>query len=97
MRSPRDSVSRSTSRIVSTACVTFWHSTPAAFATALMMSSLITLGRVYEWMAGLEVARGLRPMQRTSMRRPVVVKRGLRSPVGVPGFELVAELPFALV
>jgi len=36
-------------------------------------------------------------LQRTSMRRPVVVKRGLRSPVGVPGFELVAELPFALV
>ena len=36
-------------------------------------------------------------LQRTSMRRPVVVKRGWCSLVGVPGLELLAALPFALV
>ena len=42
MRSPRDNAWRSTSMIVSTACVAFWRPTPAASATALMMSFLIT-------------------------------------------------------
>ena len=47
MRSPRVSAWRSTSMIVSTAYVAFWRPTPAASATALTMSSLITWGRVY--------------------------------------------------